>query len=238
MRPDPGGVRRRSVFTARLQQSPSESDTRVLEEMRAAILRGDEPPGTAIPIAAVAAFFGVSQIPVREALNILVGEGLVDHVPRVGYSVAKLRFAELRELYEGRRVLEESALRAAIRLATEADDAAVRAAQCEIDDVADDHHEYHRATRNFHLAVIAPSGMRRLMRMYESAWNLTEPIRPMSGIGGRQRDVLADDHWAIAQAFFDRDIDRLIASSNIHYEHLAASIETLAGDPDRFRAEE
>ena len=95
------GSRRRSIFTSRLVNSAGEGEQpRVTEDLRHAILAGDEPPGTLIPIDAVAEFFGVSQIPVREALKMLLGEGLVEHVPRVGYSVAKLGFAEFRELYD------------------------------------------------------------------------------------------------------------------------------------------
>ena len=37
----------------------------------------------------VAAVFGVSRIPVREALKTLIGEGLVEHRPNAGYAVAK-----------------------------------------------------------------------------------------------------------------------------------------------------
>ena len=78
-RPFTGGPRRRSAFTARLENTSVEgAQPRVLDDMRAAILAGVEPPGTLIPIDAVAAFFGVSQIPVREALKILLGEGLVE----------------------------------------------------------------------------------------------------------------------------------------------------------------
>jgi len=46
------------------------------------ILAGEAAPGTFIPLDAVAQFFAVSVIPVRESLKTLIGEGLVDHVPR------------------------------------------------------------------------------------------------------------------------------------------------------------
>ncbi|MFT4187416.1 MAG: GntR family transcriptional regulator [Aeromicrobium sp.] len=240
-RPSPGGTRRRSVFTAHLENTAARGEQpNVLEDMRAAILRGDEPPGTMIPIDAVASFFGVSQIPVREALKILLGEGLVEHVPRVGYSVAKLTFQEFRELYEARLVLEEASLRLAVERATPDDDARVRELLEELDEArhAAAHRDYHEATRAFHLALIAPSGMRRLQQMYESAWNLTEPARPMARVHEHAREQFRHDHKAMARAFFERDAEWLVACTREHYEHLLESIAPLADDLDTFRPAE
>ena len=220
-RPFTGGPRRRSAFTARLENTSVEgAQPRVLDDMRAAILAGVEPPGTLIPIDAVAAFFGVSQIPVREALKILLGEGLVEHVPHVGYSVAKLSYREFRELYE-------------VRLALEAARAALLETSTALD--AGDDRGYHEATRRFHLSLIAPSGMQRLLRMYESAWNLTEPVRPMTHVGPAQRSAFAHDHDAMLEAFESRDATALVALSVEHYDHLLDGIEVLSDDHDVFR---
>ena len=76
-------TRRRSMFTSRLVNTATPGGTpRVIDDLRAAILNGDEPPGTLIPIESVADFFDVSPIPVREALKALALEGLVE--TRVG----------------------------------------------------------------------------------------------------------------------------------------------------------
>lgn len=231
------GTRRRSIFTARLTNSAADGEQpHVLDDLRRAILDGDEPPGTAIPIDAVAAFFGVSPIPVREALKILVGEGLVEHRPHAGYSVAKLSFAEFRELYDVRQALETAALRAAVPRASADDDACVRATHAAMADAitARDERGYHVASRRFHTALIAPARMPRLVRMYESAWNVTEPARPMARIDDTGRSRFHDDHDLLLAAFIARDADRLVAESERHYEHLRAGLDGLAGDPDLF----
>lgn len=75
----------------------------VLAELRRVILAGHAPPDTTVPIDEVAARFGVSVNPVREALRTLIGEGLADQQPRGGYTVARL--TELQELYVVRGVL-------------------------------------------------------------------------------------------------------------------------------------
>ncbi|CAB4722591.1 MAG: FCD domain-containing protein [Actinobacteria bacterium] len=230
--------RRRSIFTARLVNSAVEGQAPdVVDDLRRAILSGDEPPGTPIPIEAVSRFFGVSQIPVREALMVLLGEGLVEHVPHVGYSVAKLSFVEFRELYDVRQALEAAALREAVMHATLADDAVVREIHAAMATAmaAGDERGYHAESRRFHVALIAPARMQRLVHIYESAWNLTEPARPMSRVADTGRAVFYDDHDRMLAAFIARDAATLVAESLEHFSHLKSAIEVFRSDPDVFR---
>lgn len=106
------GRPRRSVLIARLRGDLGElagcGQQVILDELRRVILDGDAPPGTAIPVDEVAELFGVSRIPVRESLKTLIGEGLVEHRPRSGYTVAQLTLSELHEIYVLRGVLEQA----------------------------------------------------------------------------------------------------------------------------------
>lgn len=232
------GTRRRSIFASRLVNTAGEGQQpRVMEDLRQAILGGDEPPGTPIPIDAVAQFFGVSQIPVREALKVLLGEGLVEHVPHVGYSVAKLTFTEFRELYDVRQALETSALRESVHRATPDDDDRAREVHAAMAGAMSrgDERDYHAQSRSFHRALIAPSGMQRLAHMHEGAWNMTEPARPMSRIEPVERSVFYDDHHRLLMAFTSRDETALIEESQRHFDHLRTAIEAFRHDPDVFR---
>jgi DNA-binding GntR family transcriptional regulator len=237
----PNSPRRRSIFTARLINTAGVGEQpRVLDDMRQSILSGDEPPGTLIPIDAVAAFFQVSAIPVREALKVLLGEGLVEHVPRVGYSVAKLSFTEFRELYVVREALEVSALRIAVENATVADDEVVAEAHQALllATVRSDERAYHAASRAFHRALIAPSRLHRLLHMYDSAWNMTEPARPMSRVDPVERGSFHDEHAAMVAAFVARDANALVTSARKHYAHLTAALMSFRLDGDVFKQEE
>ena len=71
---------------------------------------------------------GVSRSPVREALRILEGEGLVQIAPRFGAQVARVGIADVEELYACRMLLEPVCTRLAVE-ALAADDVA------ELDDV-------------------------------------------------------------------------------------------------------
>ena len=221
--------RHRSVLLDRLARTPRDGSPAVLEEIRRVILDGGAPPGTTIPVAEVAALFGVSPIPVREALKTLVGENLVGHRPNVGYVVAQLTRDELREIYVVRGVLEGAALRAAVTDATPADlDAATRAhLGLDAAIAASDPRSYHRESRSFHLALIGPCRMHRLLRMFEAAWNVTEPFQPMRYVSDEDRQLLHADHAEMLHAFRDRDADRLVARAGEHHRRLETVISTL-----------
>ena len=179
------GPRKRSALIARLvSDQPGGSQAAILDELRRCLLDGDVPPGTEIPLDAVAQVFGVSRIPVREALKTLIGEGLVEHQPNLGYQVARLTTHELHELYVVREVLEVAALTAAVAAAGEQDDQEATATHEALGQAiaAHDVRGYHRNSRRFHLSLVRPCGMHRLLAMLESAWNTTEPVQPMAHV--------------------------------------------------------
>ncbi|MEU7812372.1 GntR family transcriptional regulator [Pseudonocardia sp. NPDC049154] len=224
-----------SAFARELARARGES-AEVLDAMRAVILSGDAAPGVPIPLDEIAQVFGVSPIPVREALKTLIGEGLVDHRPRGGYTVARITVAELSELYVVRGVLEQAALAAALPLATEADHEEARTAHDQVGRALAerDMPGYHRASRRFHLALVAPARMHRLQRMLESAWNVTEPYRPMSLLPDEGRAGLHGDHADMLAAFLARDADALLAHATRHQDELCRAVAALPADPELF----
>ncbi len=218
-------------FLARLaEERAAPGAAAVLGGVRRAVLAGDAPPGTTVPLDAVAAVFGTSVIPVREALKTLVGEGLITQRPRGGYTVARLTAAELAELYVVRGLLEQGALAIATERATPSDHDRARAAHARLGAAQGDERAYHRESRAFHLALVAPSRMHRLQAMLESAWNITEPYRPMARVPVGERALLHDEHGAMLDAFLRADADDLRARAAQHHEHLRRTIDALFTD--------
>jgi len=78
-----------------------------------AIEEGALPPGSRLVETELAQRFAISRTPVREALGRLEAQGLVNHVPHQGASVATLGYAEINELYFVREMLEGTAARLA-----------------------------------------------------------------------------------------------------------------------------
>lgn len=204
----------------------------VLDELRGAIVSGLVRPGAPIPLDDVAARFSLSRIPVREAVMTLVAEGLVVHQPRGAYVVARLTREELAELYVVRASLEAAALAAAVALATDDDVAAAARILRELEaaSASGGPEDHHRRSRRFHLALIEPCRMHRLVEMLERAWNVTEPGRPMSHASAEATAALAADHVDMLDAFAARDAAALVQVSGRHHGHLQAVVAALPED--------
>lgn len=218
-----------SIVSLLVRDAAYVSGPEVLAELRRVIASGEVPPGTAIPLDEVAAFFGVSLIPVREALKTLLGEGLLDHRPRLGYRVTTLTSAELDEIYIVRGALEAAALDAAVRNAGPRDDVAVQEAHAS-QDVAvatDDRRSFQHASRDFHVAILAPCRMPRLLHMLDIAWNLTEPAQTMMRVTPQDRADMQADHQEMIDAFVARDAERLKISARRHHARLTVCISRI-----------
>lgn len=225
--------RRRSVLLDRLRvDAPGRPQDAILDELRRVFLSGAAPPGTPIPLGDVAELFGVSRIPVREALKTLIGEGLVTHRQNHGYTVAQLTAAELRELYLVRETLESASLAAALHNATPEDDRLAELSHEILERAVREHdsHTYHRESRIFHMTLARPSRMHRLLHMLEYAWNITEPVQPMVHVSDAERAELHHEHKAMLDAFLARDTEKLLAAYEHHNRRLDAAISTLAAD--------
>ncbi len=96
--------------------------------LRQRILAGEFKAGEQLRQDALAADYGVSRIPVREALRRLEAEGLIAIEPHKGAVVAGLEPGEIRELFEMRAVLEAELIRLAVPRLTAADMAEAEAA--------------------------------------------------------------------------------------------------------------
>ncbi len=91
--------------------SPRSTPDAVTDSLRSAILSGAIAGGAPLKQNDVAAQFGVSIVPVREAFQRLVAEGLAEHRPNRGVLVTALTDADLTEIAELRTLLEPHALR-------------------------------------------------------------------------------------------------------------------------------
>lgn len=204
----------------------------VVTELRRVILRGDAPPGTPVPLTEVAELFGVSHIPVREALKTLISEGLVTHRPNSGYTVARMTKQELHEMYVVRAALEGAALARAAERATEYERAvAIEANERMAQAIKDsDGAAFQRESRNFHMALVRPSGMHRLLHILEMSWNMIEPVQAMMHVTPDDRAKLNSDHEEMLEAFLARDADRLSAIAQRHNDSVDAAIGTLPTD--------
>jgi DNA-binding GntR family transcriptional regulator len=149
----------------------------ILRGVRDLILDGHLAPGERIRQEALAERFGVSRIPVREALRQLENEGLVTLVPHSGARVARLDFEECMELYRLREALEPLLMEEVARRATDDDVAAFEARMLQVEAAADDPRRWLAEDRLFHLEMYRLAELPRVLAFAESAWNQTQQYR-------------------------------------------------------------
>src|SRR5579859_7223973 len=142
--------------------SSSQLPDRIAEILARRIVHGELPAGAKVGQDQVAAEFGASHVPVREAFRRLEAQGLLVSLPRRGVRVAPIDPAAVREVTEMRASLEALALGHAARAFSEEDcEAAERALQEA--EASSDLIVWEQANRRFFRALVAPCGMPRLL---------------------------------------------------------------------------
>jgi DNA-binding GntR family transcriptional regulator len=178
--------------------------------IRAEILSCGLAPGQQIAQSQLVEKFGLSLTPVREALQRLAHEGLVQPYPRFGYIVSPVSEEALRDLYEYRILLETAAVRLAVARASDAGLAQL-VENARFKYVYKDREEYSRfLERNaaFHIAIARLAGNARLA---EALAGLLDELTRIFHLGLDLRDSAVEmeaEHLALAEALLARDAAR------------------------------
>ena len=132
--------------------------SQLIVRFRDRILSGAYAPGSPLRQDSLAAEFGTSKIPVREALVQLQSEGLVDIYPNRGFQVRPLASSELDEVFRLRLQIEPGAVARAAKLAGAADHAAAQAALTRLNQAtaAGEFAASGQLNRAYHLLLIVP----------------------------------------------------------------------------------
>ncbi|ACL56453.1 GntR family transcriptional regulator [Methylobacterium nodulans] len=141
----------------------------VADELRKAIVSAQFDFGEALSEEGLAAAFGVSRTPIREALTILQAEGLVTIVPKSGTYIFTPSEDDVAELCEHRVTLEVEAVKRTLQRGREAALAELRLAFADMTRAraTEDMELYGRADTAFHLSFFHHCGNRYLRDAYE-----------------------------------------------------------------------
>jgi DNA-binding GntR family transcriptional regulator len=154
---------------------------RIAGALREEILGGRYLPGERIRQEDIAARYGASRIPVREALAMLTAEGLVTLVANAGAWVTRLSAAECAEVYLIRERLEPLLLRMSLPLLDEAAIDRMGELATEMEEAAgggnSDVDAFLRADREFHLASYRAADAGETGRIIHRMWNVTQHYR-------------------------------------------------------------
>ena len=144
------------------QISPIITNQSIADALRVEILRGNLQGGQPLKQDEIAAQFGVSKIPVREALMQLQAERLVNFYPNRGAFVSELSAAEADEIYVMRIALEKEILGRAIPHLTVSHLNQAREILAAIDH-EDNIAKWGELNWEFHATLYAPAGLPRVM---------------------------------------------------------------------------
>lgn len=175
--------------------------------IRDRILRGEFSIGERLVEGELAERIGVSRVPVRAALQQLVAEGLVDHIPRIGRFTHVPSLQEVEDVQQVRSMLEGlAARRLALKTAIAKDKSPGLDALEKLNEQmrvaldAGDLTTYFSFSRQFHEKLIALSESDTLMKVHEFLMNRAALFRQLSG-GMSERQVQAiNEHVAIVEA--------------------------------------
>lgn len=174
------------------------------------ILTGKFKQGEKIPELAVSQEFGVSSTPVREALRLLHGDGLVRSEGRRGARVIEPTVEEVRHAYQAREVIECAALReAAGRFSEEDMEEFLRLAEVttrgDMESI-----EFLKADRAFHRFFVRRSESNWYLKFHTEIAQVLLVVR-IPRIARWKIESAGREHVEIAQAVRDHDIDQAVS---------------------------
>ncbi len=200
--------------------------------LRDAILSAEFAPGQRLHVAHIAARLGVSQTPVKDALNRLAAEGLVTILPRKGTFVSSFDWQDLEELLDVRRVLEIRACELAIDRITDSEIARMSEMLEGIRQVAaradTDGFRRERIANDiaFHRVLLSASGSRRLVEMWEAVHAhvlVARATYPLDRF--RKTD---QEHNAIVEALNERSLPHLRDAVDYHLRQVIENVRRAA----------
>ena len=199
----------------------------VARSLRALILDGTFGVGLQLRQEDLAKRFGVSRIPVREALGRLQAEGLVEHFADRGSVVAGRSVDDLLETLDIRIALESRAMRLAMPHLQARDIKAARDIMRRYDE-AETPRQWTELNLEFHLALYRPCGRPRLVRMIEDlVRGISIHLRQhISHTVGRRNPQA--EHKDLLKACVAGDVELAVRLTEQHIEHTKAALVAAA----------
>ena len=191
---------------------------RLREAVEEEITTGKLLPGYRLDEVELAKRFNVSRTPIREALNLLLGEGLIEMRPRRGAVVARVTPQRLIEMFEVMAELEAMCAQLAARRMSDEEFAAIEAAHAACRGAVEerDADAYFYANERFHYAIYTASHNTFL---FEQAASLQRKLRPYRRLQLRVRNRIQrsfEEHQAIVDALRDENAEQAARSVRNH----------------------
>ena len=212
--------------------------------IRRDVLLGELFPGDKLQIEAISERYGIGAVPVREALNRLSSEGLVDRKSHRGFYVASISISDLEELVKTRIWLETLALTESIKHGDDAweDELVVSCHQLARTqrrlpedagrEISEEWEDRHKA---FHMLLLDRCGSAWLLGFCSTLMDQAVRYRNLSmntNPSKRRREGAAAEHQAILHAVLDHDVERACALLAEHYRITLDGLKNMISPED------
>ncbi|WP_449310070.1 GntR family transcriptional regulator [Pseudochelatococcus sp. B33] len=198
------------------------------DRLRAEILSGKLPAGARLTTASLVERFGVSQMPVREALQALEGEGLIEIAPHKGAAVLPLDISRVRNIYDLRGALEALLIRLALPNLSNRAMAQARTLheRMKSEVASGDLTNLFSLNHQFHQLLYRHADNAEAFNIYNRYASLLGTLRETYGFRKVRVDQMMDEHQEILDALRSQDEHRLMALLKHHCE--GAKLDMLA----------
>jgi DNA-binding GntR family transcriptional regulator len=179
----------------------------VYEFLRTEILRGTFEPGSRIIIGDVAAQLGVSQVPIREALQQLQAEGFVVMEPHIGPRVAEIQAHLIWEIFQLLEALEVISSREACHHMQTADFEAMEAILHTLDELDEDSLQWSQENTRLHSSICDWGGtllVKSIMNTVLDQWDRLRNHYLKDMLVHRKKHA-QQEHWAMFTALQGND---------------------------------
>ena len=210
-------------------QGPAElSSTRVASGLRTMIVAGKFRSGSWLRMQAIADRFGVSVQPVREALQLLQGEGLVELHPNRGAQVRGLDGGRLIHIYEIRAAMESFMARRFALEASHTDLCALEQIQARHERAVErgDWNEVVGVNRLFHGVINQHGGNGEAQALIGRYYDLSSSLRARVEFRGPYFARVRNEHHALLDAFRRHDAT---AAAEIGVRHVLGTLDDILG---------
>jgi DNA-binding GntR family transcriptional regulator len=201
--------------------------------LRQAILSGELAPGEKIRPAELAAQWGVSPTPLREALLRLEADGLIESIPQRGARVTMLTRQSLNELYELRLLVEPVALRKSMEHPDQIDTERVREAHAAMNaamngaNPTDDVVLKERLHRDFHRSLFEACGSSMMLALTDTMSVHSARYRLLSAEPRGGWAAVAKEHDDLVATFLALDVEAAVAQLEAHIGRTLDSLPAL-----------
>lgn len=176
-------------------------------EIKTKIISEEILPGTWLVEREISEEYSVSRTPVREILRVLVTDGLILFEPAKGYSVRKLNFEELVEIFHARESLEGMTARLTCMKADQEFLSTIKIliTQLEKIDIINNPSQGVEVGQSLHDIIVKKADNTLLTEFYKKLNNLTLLTRNKTKLSVAIEQSSRTDHIVIAEAILARD---------------------------------